>query len=257
MRKEDYADMYAIEEDFWWYAGMREITASMLDMFQTERNVRALDIGCGTGANLTWLTRYANDTNVYGIDLVETALTFCRERNLKNLTQASATDLPFADEAFDVATSFDVLVQIPDDGVDEKAIAEMYRVLKTGGLAFVRVAAYEWMRSGHDEAINSQRRYTLKEIKTKMERADFKILRATYANTFLFPLAATRRLLLKRIGLSEKGSEVKPFSPRLQWLNNLFAKTLSLEARLLKNKNRRLPFGLSAICIATKAETRP
>lgn len=252
MQTEDYSYMFELEERFWWFVGMREIAATLLDEFQTEKNISVLDAGCGTGANLNWLERYTNVENIYGIDLIDTALTFCKERNLKNLAQASATDLPFADESFDMITSFDVLVQIPGEGADEKAIAEMYRVLKKGGVAFVRVAAYKWMRSGHDEAMNTQRRYTLNEIKARLEKFDFKILRTTYANTFAFPLAVTRRLLLKRIGLSDKGSDVKPLSPRLQWLNSLLTRGLLLESRLLKTRKRKLPFGLSAICIIRK-----
>jgi hypothetical protein len=31
MRTEDYEYLYRLEEDFWWFAGMREITAALLD----------------------------------------------------------------------------------------------------------------------------------------------------------------------------------------------------------------------------------
>ena len=72
-----------------------------------------LDVGCGTGGMLSWLSRYAKDGKVMGIDLVQTALAFCRERGHEDLGQASATQLPFADSVFDLVTSFDVLVQLP------------------------------------------------------------------------------------------------------------------------------------------------
>ena len=252
MQKEDYAYLYELEEKFWWFVGMREITASVLDRYCPPRERKILDAGCGTGGNLAWLKRYVIDDGVHGIDLVDTALAFCRERDFKNLAQASATDLPFADESFDMVTSFDVLVQIPGKGADEKAIREMYRVLKTGGVAFIRVAAYKWMLSGHDKALGTQRRYSLSEITGKIERAGFKVLRSTYANTLPFPLALIRRLFLKRIGLSDRGSDVKPLSPRLLWIDTLLRRSLLLEARLLKNQKVKLPFGLSAICIAEK-----
>ncbi|HMS41662.1 MAG TPA: hypothetical protein PKE69_15635, partial [Pyrinomonadaceae bacterium] len=135
---------------------------------------------------------------------------------------------------------------------DEKAINEMFRVLKPNGVIFVRGAAYGWMRSGHDIAVNSQRRYTLPELKSKIENAGFTVLRSTYANTLLFPAAVIRRHIMKPLGIGETGSDVKPLPPNMDWLNKFFTKNMLAEARFLKNPRRNLPFGLSAICIARK-----
>jgi SAM-dependent methyltransferase len=254
MQTEDYEYLYQLEESFWWFAGMREITASLLDPALPPRDRVILDAGCGTGGNLEWLARYAGKGRIAGIDFVETALQFCRERGARRLAQASATDLPFADESFDLVTSFDVLVQIPGAGADERAMREMFRVLKPGGIAFVRGAAYEWMKSGHDDALGTARRYDLNELREKLKRAGFEILRETYANSLLFPAVAVRRLLLKRLGLADGGSDVKPLPPRLEWLNRLLTGVLLWEARRLRNPRTRLPAGLSAICIARKPQ---
>src|SRR5262249_54711562 len=101
----------------------------------------------------------------------------CRQRGAQNLAQGSATDLPFADESFDLVTSFDVLVQIPGEGADEQAMREIFRVLKPGGIAFVRCAAYEWMKSGHDAALGTARRYDLRELGEKLRQAGLDVLR--------------------------------------------------------------------------------
>lgn len=254
MQTEDYEYLYNLEEDLWWFRGMREITASLLDPFCPRgENRRILDAGCGTGGMLDWLKRYAGDGEIVGIDLVGTALKFCRERGEKHLAQASVTHLPFADSVFDLLTSFDVLVQLPGEKSDELAIREMHRVLRPGGTAFVRVAAYEWMKSGHDHALGTQHRYTLKEISGKMEGAGFEVLRSTYANSFLLPVAAVRRLLLKPVGLADKGSDVKPLPPNLAWLNRALTGFLVQEAKALCNPKTKLPAGLSAICVCKKS----
>lgn len=252
MRTEDFVYLYEVEEKLWWFAGMREISAALLDEFCPPEIENILDIGCGTGLNLKWLERYAKAEAVKGLDVEKTALDFCRERGENFLTQASATELPFSDASFDLVTSFDVLVQIPGEKADEKAIAEMHRVLKPKGTAFVRAAAYEWMRSGHDKALNTQRRYTVRELSQKLENAGFTVLRKTYANTLPFPLAVVRRLLFKPIGLSDKGSDVKPFPPSMEWLNRLLTRALLSEAKFLKRPNASFPFGLSAICVVRK-----
>ena len=256
MREEDFAHLYALEESFWWFAGMREITAALLDpaLPRSPEDRVILDAGCGTGGMLSWLAaRYVGGRGqVVGIDVVSGALGYCGKRGLTHLAQASVTHLPFADAMFDLVTSFDVLVQLPGERADEQAIREMYRVLRPGGIAFVRAAAYEWMRSGHDEALATQRRYSLEVLTERMERAGFNVRRATYANTLLLPLAALRRLVLKRVGLADSGSDVKPLPPKLQWLNRVLTGALAREARMLKSPQARLPAGLSAICIAQK-----
>lgn len=257
MQKEDYESLYSLEETFWWFAGMREITSVLLDpLLLPSRKRVILDAGCGTGGNLAWLRRYAGDGQVAGVDLVSEATKFCRERAEKYLAQASVTDLPFADSVFDLVTSFDVLVQLPGEKADEQALREMYRVLRSGGLAFVRVAAYEWMRSGHDEALGTERRYNLEMLRRRMEAAGFRVLRATYANNLLLPLAAVNRLVLKRIGLTDHGSDVKPLAPQLQWLNGALKFALTSEARWMKRPGGKLYAGLSAICIAEKPSAK-
>ncbi|MGH9936549.1 MAG: class I SAM-dependent methyltransferase [Blastocatellia bacterium] len=256
MRTEDYEYLYRLEEDFWWFAGMREITAALLDPFLPPADRVILDAGCGTGGNLEWLARYAGNGRVAGIDLISTALKFCRERNHERLARASATELPFADESFDLITSFDVLVQIPGRGADDQAMREMFRVLKPGGVTFVRGAAYRWMKSGHDRALGTERRYDLDELREKLKRAGFEVVRETYANSLLFPIAAIRRLLLKRLGLADEGSDVKPLPQNLQWINRVLTNALLWEANRLRDPTAKFPLGLSAICVARRPNDR-
>jgi SAM-dependent methyltransferase len=253
MQVKDYSYLYELEESFWWFAGMREITSVLLDPLCTPARKRMiLDAGCGTGGNLSWLERNAGGGRVIGIDLSGNALRFCGKRKHERLVQATVTGLPFMDSTFDLLTSFDVLAQLPGEGMDECAISEMYRVLKPGGVSFVRVPAYEWIHSSHDRALGTQKRYRLGVLTEKMKRAGFHILRVTYANSLLLPIAALRRLALKPLGLADEGSDVKPLSPGLQWLNPMLLSVLKTEARLLRHPRRSLGMGLSAICIAEK-----
>jgi SAM-dependent methyltransferase len=255
MHAEDYSYLYALEDKFWWFAGMREITMALLDPVCPPGAARhILDAGCGTGGMLSWLARYAGAGKVVGIDLVSDAIQFCRAREHGNLIQASVTDLPFPDSVFDLVTSFDVIVQLPGEASGAQTMREMRRVLRPGGIAFVRVAAYKWMMSGHDEALGTQRRYSLGEFARMMEDAGFIILRASYVNSLLLPVAVLRRLFLKRIGLSRRGSDVKPLPPSLNWLNRALASILGSEALLLKHTGFNLPAGLSVICVAQKPD---
>jgi SAM-dependent methyltransferase len=251
MHARDYADLYTLEEDLWWFAGMRAIAAALLDpLCLPGRDRLILDAGCGTGANLGWLTRYAGAGRVVGVDLDSTALHFSRQRGHGRIAQASVIDLPFVDHAFDLLTSFDVLGHLTEANADELALREVRRVLRPGGIVFIRVAAYRWMRSDHDETLGTHRRYSLGELVDSIERADLRVVRATYANTLLLPIAAVRRLVLRRVGLAAGGSDVRPLPPRLRWLDRALAVALGAEARFLRHARATLRAGLSAICIA-------
>ena len=255
MQAEDYKYLYELEEHFWWFAGMRTIAGALLDQYcGANGNRRILDAGCGTGGNLTWLRRYAGNGEIYGIDLSVEALQFSRQNGPERLVQASVTDLPFDDSSFDVVTSFDVLVQLPTSGADVEAIREMYRVLRPGGIGFVRAAAFEWLRSGNDEALGTQKRYRLSELASLLERNGLVVLRATYANSLLLPAAAFRRLVLKRAGLSDSGSDVKTLPPWLRPLNTIMRQLLQAEAAWLHTMRFNLPAGVSAICVVRKPD---
>ena len=254
MQKQHFEELYALEENFWWFEGMRSITAALLDRLLPANNQRRiLDAGCGTGLNLSWLSRYTMGRDVVGIDLAMDALKFSRERGEKLLSCASVVELPFCSSAFDMVTSFDVLVQLPGDDASQRALCEMYRVLRPGGILFVRVAAYEWMHSGHDRALGTQRRYSLASLNRSVEEAGFQVLRSTYANGLLLPLAAIRRLVLKPAGLADKGSDVKPLPGQFAWLDRLLYAALASEANWLRN-SRNFSAGLSAICVAQRPE---
>ena len=255
MQPEDYNYLYELEDHFWWFSGMRTIAGALLDQYcDANGDRKILDAGCGTGSNLLWLQRYAGEGKIFGIDISFQGLQMSRQRAPERLVQASATDLPFDDSSFDLVTSFDVLVQLPTSGADVEAIREMYRVLRPGGIGFVRAAAFEWLMSGHDKALGTQKRYRLSELSSQLEGNGFVVLRTTYANSLLLPATAFRRLVLKRAGLADSGSDVKPLPSWLGPLNRIMRLILQVEAAWLQTMPLNLPAGVSAICVVRKPD---
>ena len=93
MKRQDYEYLFELEEDFWWFAGMREITASLLNpILSRDANRRILDAGCGTGGMLSWLQRYSGSREVTGIDFSATGLQFCRRRGQTELARGSIAE---------------------------------------------------------------------------------------------------------------------------------------------------------------------
>jgi SAM-dependent methyltransferase len=237
--------MYQVEEKHWWYAGMQALTRRMLASTGVERQkTKILDAGCGTGGAISgYLAQYGDIT---GCDLSAIALGFCKKRNITEIAQASVTDLPFAQEQFELVTSFDVLYE-RGVGSDQLAIAEFWRVLQDGGYLLLRLPAYDWLRGGHDERIQTARRYSRAQVRKILVKNGFEIVHLTYANTFLFPIALAKRLLEKTRPARAEKSDLEATPP---WLNPFLAKILASEAPFITRAG--LPFGLSVLALARK-----
>ncbi len=99
--------------------------------------MRILDVGSGPGNISVGLAQAVDPGPLYGIDQEESQVDLARAvaayRQQENATfrVASATNLPFEDDFFDVAHCHDVLMHIPDT---QAALAEVRRVLKPGGV---------------------------------------------------------------------------------------------------------------------------
>ncbi len=243
MNVEEYGRMYDAEESQWWYAGMRAISLSLLAREWPDGQAQGrliLDAGCGTGNNLAHFRRFGRTV---GIDLSDEALRFCRGRGV-TVTRGSILALPFADASFDAVTSFDVLYHawVEDD---RKAVREVVRVLRPGGLFLVRVPALKMLWGAHDEAVLSRHRYTTAEVRRLLEGEGLEVRRLSYANFLLFPLVATRRTL-DRI-LHRHGSDVGFLPPPMEWA---FRRLLGLEARMMRHVS--LPVGASVFALARR-----
>lgn len=245
MREDEYRAMYDLEDRLWWYVGMRAITAALLDSELGGRGpMRILDVGCGTGYSLNWLRGRYPVERAYGVDLSPHAAALWQLRDLDTVALASADQLPFGANAFDLLTCFDVIYQLDEEGA-RRAASEMHRVLKPGGVLFIREPAYEWMRGGHDVAVATRHRYTRGELKRLLESVGFETRRATYANSLLFGAAVPHRFLSRLKGSGE--SDVKPASPLI---NRLFGGALRVESKMVRRM--AFPFGLSVIVVARK-----
>jgi SAM-dependent methyltransferase len=241
------AATYAAEQRHFWFHGFRRFIRPLVARAtRGRRNLRLLDCGCGTGANLAMLERHGQ---AFGFDLTWSGLEFARGYGRRRVAQASITDIPCRSGAFDVVTSFDVLQTLTAEQ-ERAAMAEMFRVLAPGGALVLNVAALEVLRGSHSVLAAEVRRYRRRVFRGALEGAGFQVARLTYTNASLFPLMLAVRSAQRAAGLpspEEQGSDIAvPARP----VNIALSALLSLEALLLRSFD--MPVGSSIMALAFK-----
>ena len=120
------------------------------------KELRLLDAGCGTGNYLQALSDDVRE--LVGVDASKGMLASAESKNLPNVTvcQSTLQDLPLASASFDGAIINFVLHHLDDDaGCDsgfpavKKALAEIARVLKPGGLLVIQTSSHEQLLDGY------------------------------------------------------------------------------------------------------------
>ncbi|MCA9772455.1 MAG: class I SAM-dependent methyltransferase [Myxococcales bacterium] len=245
-----YNEFFALEGRHWWFLGRRKLFMNLIRQhFGRRQDARILDVGCGTGMNMDGLAEFGT---VYGMDGSHLALAFCRQRGFQRLTQGHMYQLPFVEKSFDLVTAFDVVEHEEDD----RATLRGYRdLLRDGGMIALAMPAYMFMWGEHDDAAHHKRRYTLTELKAKIEESGYRVLKITYFNTILFPLAVAFRYAKRWAGkIRWRG---KPLQPKSDFIitsppviNPIFSVIFGTEANIVRRVS--FPFGASVFVMAQK-----
>ena len=232
------------ERDHFWFHGFRRFITPLLQLAaEGHATPDILDCGCGTGNNLQLLRKYGH---AVGIDLTFSGLKYATSRGDRLVAQASVTDLPFPDAAFDIVTSFDVVYALPD-AAEKAAVSEMFRVLRAGGHLVLNVAALESLRGNHSVLGGEVRRYSRSRLRWALERGGFEIRRLTYTNASILPLVAGTRWLQRIRGHQESSAEITvPSAP----INTVLTGVLAAESVALRYMD--MPLGSSVLCLARK-----
>lgn len=103
----------------------------------SERDVRVLDLGCGSGAVIYFLLE-AGYRNVFGIDTSAEQIAQARELGISEVEQSDVFSFlqGAKSESYDVVIAFDIIEHLTKPELFELA-GEIYRVLTPGGLWIV------------------------------------------------------------------------------------------------------------------------
>lgn len=95
------------------------------------QNQNIIELGCGNGKNLI-------QSNIDGLDYCQAFVDICITKGL-NVRQGDILSLPFIDNSYDHSMSIAVIHHLSTRVRRLKAISEMIRVTKPGGLIFILV----------------------------------------------------------------------------------------------------------------------
>jgi len=254
MEVQAYHDMAAQEDRHWWFRGKRRLVAPLLDeALAGSTSPRVVDVGCGTGSNLTLVHERFPAARQVGIDSDPNALGYCARRGESaHLVRASGLALPLAAESVDCLVALDFIEHVEDDSA---LLREFLRVLRPGGSLVASVPAYPSLWSPHDEFMHHRRRYRSGELERKLAEAGFRVDRRHGFNFVLLPAIALVRWIKRRSrdDAAPPGSDFFELPAPLDRLLDLFMGAVfrfeSLAVRLLP-----IRFGVSAMVRAHRPE---
>jgi len=243
MQSHHYPILYQVEDTHWWYVGRRRIIQSLVEKISTElKTERILDVGCGTGANLKMLAAYGK---AEGVDISPQAVDFCHERGLDSVKLGAIEQLPYEDNSFELVTALDVIEHLDDD---ISGLREMRRVLRRQGRILVFVPAFMFLWGVQDDVSNHRRRYTLPRLLKAVEEAGFSVEWSSYANISFFLPVLVVRSVMRWLGLRADTE----YGINISLMNGPFSSLFAAERLVFKHG--RLPFGVSAVCIARRVD---
>lgn len=255
-----YKKFREVEAQHWWFQARREIVQAVAaaaisapDTAQAatgtmQPKARILDVGCGTGF---FLDAVKDTYETWGVDASPVAVNLCHERGLKNVFLGSATNLSaVADKQFDAVFFLDVIEHLDDD---RAALLNAAALLRPNGVVIITVPAFMFMWTQHDDLNQHKRRYVRAQLETLLRDMHFDILKLSYFNAWLFPVAVAVRTGKKLLRFLTPGADAgDEFAMPPARINTLFRNIFASEKKTLLSQRGTFSAGLSLIAVARR-----
>ncbi len=241
-----FAPLAAKEAGHFWFRARNSLILWALGKYGAKVS-SIMEIGCGTGFVLQGIAIHFPGMRLVGSEIYPEGIAFAAERISRGeFLQMDAREIPFVDE-FDAIGAFDVIEHIDDD---ETVLKQICRALKPRGLLLLTVPQHRWLWSAVDEHACHVRRYTARELHSKITRAGFTIVRSTSFIVSLLPPMLAFRLMQrgeKNTFNPHEGLNIHPL------LNRVFEGLLRLELALIR-MGVSFPAGGTRMVVAIKTE---
>ncbi len=180
----------SLDSQNWRNQYLQDAQRTLISLLDVRRGIHFLDVGCGAGWAVGKVAKLAeNEGLFYGVDLsprmIERAKSNFSGKGNFYFVQANSESIPLEDDFFDIVictNSFHHYLN-PD-----KALSEMYRLLKSGGKLYVLdPTADTWMIRLADKVIKwvepeHVKIYSTKEFQKLFRKAGLKYTTSTAIN---------------------------------------------------------------------------
>jgi SAM-dependent methyltransferase len=172
-------------EDHYMNVASRRNTARALAKWLTQPQPRIVEIGCASGYTLQLLRQTFTDATLIGADPFEEVLSAVAEK-LPDvpLLQFDLLKCPLPDGFADGVVMLNVLEHIEDD---DAAIHQIFRILRPGGVACIEVPGGPSLFDLYDRILQHYRRYRMRELTARLEKAGFEVVERSHLGFFVFP----------------------------------------------------------------------
>lgn len=234
------------ESSFWVSSRNRLFTSLVRHHKLPVGKTRFLEIGCGTGDFIRQLVQDA-DLEITGSEIYLKGLQYAK-KNLPEVEfiQFDVTRGKVGDQ-FDMIAAFDVIEHIENDTT---ALSNINQMLSKDGVLIVSVPQHMFLWSRLDEIVKHKRRYSRRELVSKLEENGFKIDYATSFLFTLFPLMLASRIFDK--SSSQSQSDEAALEKRVKFsnvLNGVFDLFMRIDEALIR-WGISLPFGGTLVVVA-------
>lgn len=161
-------------------------------------NKKVLDLGCGNGRLYEFLT--SKGVKYTGLDLSEKLIKIAKNKYPEgSFVSGNLLNTPFKDGEFDFIYCVATLHHIPSKELREKAIKEIYRILKPGGQIFF-TNWYFWNKPNYIKQIFADRKLPFGDFMMPWKKQDTSITTSRYFHAWS---KFEMRLVLIKVGFKK------------------------------------------------------
>lgn len=206
-----------------------------------------MEIGCSSGFFLADLNEAFPQNYIIGVDVVRAPLLqLAKILPGIPLMRFDLLKCPLRERSIDSLVLLNVLEHIEDDVM---AIQKAFSILAPGGVVIIEVPAAPFLYDSYDAELHHFRRYSMRDLSSKLIRSGFQIERASHLGFLLFPAFLIAKLAGKCSFLPQRKRGVKERSGGSS--KSLFVKfAMALEMRYLSKFS--LPFGIRILITARR-----
>lgn len=208
---------------------------------------RILEVGSSSGFLLPMLHDAFPRALIVGSDAFPQALRRLAARGLgAPLAQFDITRCPLPEGCADAVVALNVLEHVEDD---VKALMEIRRVLRPGGVAYVEVPAGAWLYDVYDRMLRHHRRYGRGELERKAVGAGFEVAWASHLGFLVFPAFAVVKRRNRRLLSGAPEEQRAEVARRITASRTSASLAFALRLEALLGRVVRFPFGIRSLSV--------